>query len=116
MNVNRVLLVGRITREPELRHTSSGVPVMDLGLAMNEAYTSRDGAPTESTCFVDVIVWKRQAEVCAQYLQKGSPVCVEGKLQLDTWQSEKGEKRSRIRIRADRVQFMPIPKVETEPA
>lgn len=112
MNVNRVLLVGRITRKPELRHTPSGVPVVDLGLAMNETYTTKGGEAAESTCFVDVVVWQRQAEVCAQYLKKGSPVCVEGKLQLDEWKSEQGEKRSRIRIRADRVQFMPKQKEE----
>lgn len=105
-SVNRVFLLGNLTRDPELRETASGMPVTDLGLAVNETYRNKDGEQVETTCFTDVVVWGRRAEACTQYLSKGAPVMVEGRLQLDTWEAEGGEKRSRIRVRADRVQFL----------
>ena len=105
-SVNRVFLLGNLTRDPELRQTQSGVSVTDLGLAVNEKYRSKAGEEVEATCFVDVVAWGRQAETCSQYLSKGAPVMVEGRLQLDTWETDAGDKRSRIRVRADRVQFL----------
>lgn len=105
-NMNRVFLMGNLTRNPELRKTPAGTPVSDLGLAVNEKYRSKTGEVVESVCFADVVVWGRQAETCGQYLEKGSPVFVEGRLQLDQWKTDSGEKRSRLRVKADRVQFL----------
>ncbi len=108
--VNRVFLMGNLTRNPELRKTPSGIAVSDLGLAVNEKYRNKSGEMVESVCFADVVVWGRQAETCGQYLGKGSPVMVEGRLQLDQWKTDAGEKRSRLRVRADRVQFLGKPR------
>ena len=105
-NMNRVFLMGNLTRNPELRKTPSGISVSDLGLAVSEKYRNKAGEVVESVCFADIVVWGRQAETCGQYLAKGAPVMVEGRLQLDQWQTDKGEKRSRMRVRADRVQFL----------
>ena len=101
---NRVVLMGNITRDPELR-TAGSTSVCDLGLAVNESYKDKDGTTRESTVFVDVVTWARQAETCAEYLRKGSPVLIEGRLQLDEWEKD-GQKRSKLRVRADRVQFL----------
>ena len=106
---NRVLLMGNLTRNPEVRYTPSGTAVADLGLAVNESFKNKAGETVEQTCFVDVVVWGRQAETSAEYLHKGSPVFVEGRLQLDQWESQQGEKRSKLRVRADRVQFLGSP-------
>jgi len=106
---NRVLLMGNLTRNPEIRYTPSGTAVADLGLAINENFKNKAGETVEQTCFVDVVVWGRQAETSAEYLHKGSPVFVEGRLQLDQWESQQGEKRSKLRVRADRVQFLGAP-------
>ena len=105
-SMNRVFLLGNLTRDPDLRQTTSGMSVSDLGVAVNEKYRNKAGEDVETTCFVDVVAWGRQAETCSQYLVKGAPVIVEGRLQLDQWQTEEGQKRSRLRIRADRVQFL----------
>lgn len=104
--MNRVFLMGNLTRDPELRKTTSGIAVADLGLAVSEKFRNKAGDLIETTCFADIVVWDRQAETCSQYLTKGAPVIVEGRLQLDQWQTESGEKRSRLRVRADRVQFL----------
>ena len=111
---NRVLLMGNLTRNPEIRYTPSGTAVADLGLAINESFKNKAGETVEQTCFVDVVVWGRQAETSAEYLQKGSPVFVEGRLQLDQWENQQGEKRSKLRVRADRVQFLGSPGKGTE--
>ena len=116
--MNRVFLMGNLTRDPELRKTASGITVSDLGLAVSDKYKNKAGEMVESVCFADVVVWGRQAETCGQFLGKGAPVMVEGRLQLDQWQTESGEKRSRLRVRADRVQFLGRPKAgvdDTEP-
>jgi single-strand DNA-binding protein len=104
---NKVILIGRLTRDPELKQAASGVKVADLRLAVSEQWKDRaTGESKESTCFVDVVVWQKQAELCCQYLAKGRQVLVEGRLQLDEWETPQGEKRSKLRVRADRVQFM----------
>jgi single-strand DNA-binding protein len=108
--MNRVFLMGNLTRDPELRKTPSGIAVSDLGLAVSEKYRNKAGEMVETTCFADIVVWGKQAEACGQYLGKGAPVIVEGRLQLDQWQTDSGEKRSRLRVRADRVQFLGRPK------
>jgi len=124
--MNRVFLMGNLTRDPQLRKTPSGQAVSDLGLAVSERYRNKAGEVVESTCFTDIVVWGRQAELCGQYLIKGARILVEGRLQLDQWQTEAGEKRSRLRVRADRVQFLnrtrtaaadtPQPREEPAPA
>ena len=104
--MNRVILMGNLTRDPQLRKTPSGLSVSDLGLAISERYRNKAGEVVESTCFTDIVVWGRQAETCGEFLVKGSRVVVEGRLQFDQWQTDTGEKRSRLRVRADRVQFL----------
>jgi single-strand DNA-binding protein len=104
-SLNRVLLMGNLTKDPELRHLPSGVPLVELRIAVSEKYTNRAGEDVESVCYVDVVAWSAQAEACDKHLSKGSPVMVEGRLQFDQWEKN-GEKRSRLCVRADRVQFM----------
>lgn len=108
MSINKVIIMGNMTRNPELRYTPQGTAVCDLGVALNNSYTNSDGAKVEDTCFIDVVAWGRQAETSAEYLKKGNRVIVEGSLQLDQWEKD-GQKRSRIRVRADRVIFVERP-------
>jgi len=109
-SLNRVLLIGNLTRDPELRYTPSGTAVTDLRLAVNDNYTGRDGKQVERTLFIDVVAWQRQAETASEYLSKGRPVLVEGRLQLDEWENQQGEKRSKIRVVAQRLQFLGSPR------
>lgn len=112
-SLNKVLLIGNLTHDPELRRIPSGTAVSTLRMAVNESFKSKSGEDVERTVFLDVDVWDRQAETCAQYLSKGSPIFVEGRLQLDTWDDkETGQKRSRLKVRADRVQFLSGPRRE----
>ena len=113
-NLNRVFLAGNLTRDPEVRYTPAGTAVTDLGLAVNDTYKTKTGETKETTTFVDIVVWGRQAETCGEYLSKGSPILMEGRLQLEQWQTESGEKRSRLRVHADRVQFLGRPKKSGE--
>jgi single-strand DNA-binding protein len=106
-DLNKVFLMGRLTTDPELRRTPSGTAVTELRLATSRMWTGRDGERKEETLFIDVTVWDRQAETCCQYLKKGSSVHVEGSLKMDSWEDKTtGEKRSKIRVHADRVQFL----------
>jgi single-strand DNA-binding protein len=106
-NLNKVFLLGNVTRDPELRYIQSGTAVLDLGLAVNRRTKQQDGSWGEEATFLDVTCWGRQAENCAEYLSKGRPVLVEGFLRLDQWQDKKtGEKRSRLRVTAQNVQFL----------
>ncbi|MBU0676772.1 MAG: single-stranded DNA-binding protein [Verrucomicrobia bacterium] len=109
VSLNRVILAGNLTRDPEVRYTPSGNAVADLNLAVNRVYTV-NGEQKEEVCYVGVVVWGRQAETSGEYLSKGSPVLIEGILQYDQWETENGDKRSRLRVRADRVQFLGSPK------
>jgi single-strand DNA-binding protein len=109
-SINRVFLMGNLTRNPAVRHTATGLTVADLGLAVSDKYKGKSGELVETTCFADIVVWGRQAEACEQYLCKGAAVLVEGRLQLDQWQTEQGDKRSRLRVRAERVQFLGKPR------
>ncbi len=106
-SMNRVYLLGNLTRDPELRHTPSGTSVSDLGIAVSDNYRNRDGELVERACFADVVVWGRQAETCCEFLHKGSPVLLEGRLQLDQWETDTGDKRTRLKVCAERVQFLP---------
>jgi single-strand DNA-binding protein len=110
-SLNKVLLIGNLTQDPELRRIPSGTAVATLRLAVNESYQGKSGERVERTLFLDVDVWDRQAETCQQYLTKGAPVLIEGRLQLDTWDDkETGQKRSRLKVRAERVQFLSGPR------
>lgn len=105
---NRIIMMGNLTRDPELRQLPSGQSVCRLGLAANRSYKNRQtGDMVEEVCFVDVDVWGAQADSCHQYLAKGRPVLVEGRLKLDNWQDQEGHNRSKHSIVADRVVFMP---------
>lgn len=106
-NLNKVFLIGRLTRDPELRYTANGTAVTDLGIAVNRFYQTKDGDRREEVTFLDVTVWNRQAENCCQYLKKGRPVHIEGYLKLDSWEDKtSGEKRSKVKIEAENVQFL----------
>lgn len=105
-SLNRVFLMGNLTRDPEIRHTPKGTAVGDLAMAINMSYRTAEGQDKDEVCYVDIVVWGRQAEICKDYLSKGSPVFVEGRLQYDQWETNQGDKRSRLRVRADRVQFL----------
>jgi single-strand DNA-binding protein len=104
-NYNKVLLMGRLTRDPEVRYTPQGVPVLELGLAVNREYLAGNERRKETT-FLEVTFWRRQAEVISQYLKKGAPIFVEGRLALDNWETPDGQKRSRLRVVGDNFQFM----------
>ena len=105
--LNRVLLMGNLTRDPQVRFTPSGLAVADLGLAVNRRWTGTDGQEHEETCFIDIEVWGKQAESCRDNLRKGSPIVVEGRLRMDQWEDRQtGQKRTRHRVRADSVQFL----------
>ena len=107
---NKVILMGNLTRDPEVRQAPSGAKVADLGLAVSETWRDKaTGQSKEVTCFVDVVVWDKLAELCQQYLAKGRPVLVEGRLQMDEWKNQQGEKRSKLRVRADTVKFLGSP-------
>ncbi len=115
---NKVILMGNLTRDPDLKTAPSGSKVADLGLAVSENWRDKNtGENREIVCFVDVTVWNRLAELCHQYLKKGSPVLVEGRLQLDEWKNPQGEKRSKLRVRADTIKFVgPAPKRDNQGA
>jgi single-strand DNA-binding protein len=105
-NLNKVFLIGNLTRDPELRYIPSGTAVANFGLATNRVYTTQDGERKEEVCFVDIVTWAKTAENCANYLSKGRSIFIEGRLQYDSWETEDGQKRSRLRVVADRVQFL----------
>jgi single-strand DNA-binding protein len=106
-NLNRVLLIGNLTRDPEVRYTPKGTAVADIGIAVNRVYSGEDGEKKEEVTFVDVTLWGRQAEVAQEYLKKGRPVFIEGRLQLDTWDDKQsGQKRSRLRVVAENMQML----------
>ncbi len=111
---NKVIIMGNLTRDPEVRYLPSGTAVCDMGLAVNETYKNKEGETVEQTCFVDVVAWAKQAETCAQYLRKGAGALVDGRLQLDQWETKEGEKRSKLRVRADKVQFLSTKQTEAE--
>ena len=108
MSLNRVLLIGNLTKDPELRYTPSGTAVANIRLAVNSSFKGQDGQRKEETCFVTVVVWSKQAEICHQYLKKGRPVFIEGRLIYRSWEAE-GKTRSTMEVRADRVQFLGSP-------
>ena len=110
-SVNLVVIAGNLTRDVEVRNLPSGQAVADLSLAISERFKDKTGAQQETVCYVEVVAWGKTAENCGQYLRKGSPVLVEGRLQLDQWEKD-GQKRSKLRVRADRVHFLGQPSGE----
>ncbi|MGE5209409.1 MAG: single-stranded DNA-binding protein [Alphaproteobacteria bacterium] len=106
-NLNKVLLLGNVTRDPEVRYTPKGSAVCDLGVAVNRAYTTDTGEKREEVTFVDVTLWGRTAEVASEYLKKGRPVFIEGRLQMDSWDDKQtGQKRTRLRVVAENMQLL----------
>ena len=104
---NKVILMGNLTRDPEVKFLPSGTAVANFGLAMNETYTDQQtGEKKESACFVDVEAWGRQAEIVGEYFSKGRPILVEGSLKYDSWEAEDGTKRNRLKVRLMRFQFV----------
>lgn len=109
-NFNRVLLIGNLTADPELRTVpSTGSRLCEFRMAINRRWTAKDGTPQTEACFVDVTVWNQTAEHCKNYLKKGSSIHVEGYLKYDSWTTESGEKRSKLKVIADSVQFLDRP-------
>jgi single-strand DNA-binding protein len=104
---NKVILLGNLTRDPEVRYTPKGSAVCDLGVAVNRSYTLDSGEKREEVTFVDVVLWSRLAEIAGEYLKKGRPVFIEGRLQLDTWDDKQsGQKRSKLRVIGETMQLL----------
>src|SRR3982751_3730047 len=104
---NKVILLGNLTRDPEIRYTPKGSAVCDLGVAVNRQYTLENGERREEVTYVDVVLWARLAEIAAEYLKKGRPVFIEGRLQLDTWDDkQRGQKRSKLRVIGENMQML----------
>lgn len=104
--LNKVFLIGNLTRDPELRYLPNGTAVCDFGLAVNRTYKTASGEQKEEVCFVDVTAWRKQAEVVSEYLQKGRPIFIEGRLKLDQWTAQDGQKRSRLTVVLQNFQFL----------
>lgn len=105
-NYNKVILLGNLTRDIELKHLSGDMSVGSFGLAVNRRFRTRDGENREEVTFVDCEAWGRTAEVMGQYLQKGRPVFIEGRLKLDTWEDKDGGKRSKLKVVVENFQFV----------
>ena len=108
---NKVILLGNLTRDPEVRYTPKGTAVTDLGLAVNRTYTADNGEKREEVTFVDVTFWGRTAEVAGEYLKKGRPVFIEGRLQLDSWDDKQsGQKRTKLKVIGENMQMLGSPR------
>src|SRR5256884_5591076 len=104
---NKVILLGNLTRDPEVRYTPKGSAVCDLGIAINRQYTLDSGEKREEVTYVDVVLWSRLAEIAGEYLKKGRPNFIEGRLQLDTWDDKQsGQKRSKLRVIGETMQLL----------
>ena len=124
-DLNKVFLVGRLTRDPELKYLTSGTALCKMGLAVSRNYKSKDGERREDTVFVDVTVWERTAEFCGENLKKGRPILVEGRLKSDQWEDKQtGQKRTKIEVHGERIQTLdwedrgggPAPRRESAPS
>ena len=105
-NFNKVILMGNLTKEPDLRFTPSGAPVCNFDLAVNRSYTTQSGEKKDEVCYITIVVWGKQAESCREYLHKGRPALVEGHLQQRSWETPEGQKRSKYEVVAERVLFV----------
>jgi len=115
-NFNRVFLMGNLTRDPELRYTPGGAAVVNLRIAVNRRYKTQAGEVKEEVVFITVVAWGKQAETCSQFLSKGKPVFVEGRIQMRSWEAQDGQKRTVLEVRASRVQFLGRPQAAEETA
>jgi len=106
-SLNKVILLGNLTRDPELRYAPNGTPVTRFGLAVNTSRAGQGDERKEEVCFVDIVAFGRQAETASEYLSKGRPALVEGRLQWRSWEAQDGQKRSKHEVIAERIQFMP---------
>jgi single-strand DNA-binding protein len=114
---NKVMLIGNLTRDPEVRYTPKGSAVCDIGLAVNRVYSSESGEKVEEVTFVDVVLWSKLAELAGKYLHKGRPVFIEGRLQMDSWEDKQtGQKRTRLRVVGEQMQFLGSPQGGDRPA
>ena len=107
-SLNKVFLMGNLTRDPELRYTPAGLAVASFGIAINSAWTAKSGEKKEEVCYVDISIFGRRAEVVGEYLSKGSPIFIEGRLQFNQWETKDGQKRSTLRVVADNFQFIGV--------
>lgn len=105
-NFNKVILMGNLTKDPDLRYTPSGAPVCNFDLAVNRSYTTQSGEKKDEVCYITIVVWGKQAESCGEYLHKGRPALVEGHLQQRSWETPDGQKRSKYEVVAERVLFV----------
>ena len=105
-NLNKVFLLGNLTRDPDLRYSSGGVAVARFGLATNRIYKTQDGEEKKETCFVDIVTFGKTAENCANYLSKGRPALIEGRLHFNSWETPEGQKRNRLEVIAEVIQFV----------
>ena len=113
-SLNRVILIGNVTKDPELRFTPSGQAVTTLRLAVNRRYKNKQGEMVDQTDYFNVVVWARQAEIVGEFVKRGTPVAVEGRLQSRSWEAEDGSKRSAVEVVADNVQFLGRPGKDRE--
>jgi single-strand DNA-binding protein len=106
-SLNKVMLIGNLTRDPEIKYTPKGTAIADIGLAVNRNYTTESGEEREEVTFIDVPLWGRTAEIVGEYCKKGRPLFVEGRLQLDTWDDKQtGQKRSKLKVVGDNIQLL----------
>jgi single-strand DNA-binding protein len=105
-NFNKVILMGNLTKDPDLRYTPSGAPVCNFDLAVNRSYTTQSGEKRDEVCYITIVVWGKQAASCGEYLHKGRPALVEGHLQQRSWETPEGQKRSKYEVVAERVLFV----------
>ena len=106
-NLNKVMLIGNLTRDPEVKFTPKGTAIAEIGLAINRTWKNESGEKQEETTFVDVTLWGRQAEIAKEYLTKGRPVYIEGRLQLDSWDDKQtGQKRSKLKVTGEQMQLL----------
>jgi single-strand DNA-binding protein len=104
---NKVILLGNLTRDPELRYTPQGSAVCEFALALNYVYTNKQtGQKVEEVSFIDIVAWGKTGEICAEYLKKGRQVMIEGRLKQDRWEAQDGKKMSKVRVTAENVQFV----------
>jgi single-strand DNA-binding protein len=105
-NYNRVILVGNLTRDPEIRYTPSGTAVTQFGLAVNRTWRSQEGDNREEVCYIDITAWGRVGEIISEYKSKGDPILIEGRLQMESWQAQDGQKRTKHVVVVENFQFL----------
>lgn len=105
-NFNRVILVGNLTRDPEIRYTPSGTAITHFGLAVNRTWRSQEGDSREEVCFIDITAWGRVGEIISEYRSKGDPILIEGRLRMESWQGQDGQKRTKHVVVVENFQFL----------